>query len=175
MAGFLGQKVGKGWYDYGAPGGRAPSPHPAAEEIVEAHREQQRRLVPLGPQGNPPPPTSLEIYERTLFSLVNEGFKVLGEGKARSPEDIDVVWCQGYGFPRWRGGPMHWADTQLPGGLPHLLTRLRHWHALFPHSPHLKPAPLLEECVGAGEATLAEFWKKKKKKKKTKAVLEIEK
>jgi hypothetical protein len=68
---------------------------------------------------------------------------------------------------------MHWADTQLKGGLPHLLGRLQHWHTEFPNSPHLEPAPLLVECVQSGK-TLAEVWKEKLEAKKAEEKEEAE-
>jgi 3-hydroxyacyl-CoA dehydrogenase len=53
-----------------------------------------------------------EIIERTLYTMVNEGSKILEEGMAQRASDIDVVWVYGYGWPVWRGGPMFWADTE---------------------------------------------------------------
>ena len=56
--------------------------------------------------------TDQEIVERTLYTMVNEGAKILEEGMAQRASDIDVVWIYGYGWPVYRGGPMHWADTE---------------------------------------------------------------
>ncbi|MEO6114708.1 MAG: 3-hydroxyacyl-CoA dehydrogenase family protein, partial [Sphingomicrobium sp.] len=53
-----------------------------------------------------------EIVERTLYTMVNEGAKILEEGMAQRASDIDVVWIYGYGWPVYRGGPMHWADSE---------------------------------------------------------------
>jgi 3-hydroxyacyl-CoA dehydrogenase len=53
-----------------------------------------------------------EIVERTLYPMVNEGYKILQEGKAQRPSDIDVVWIYGYGWPIYRGGPMFWGDLE---------------------------------------------------------------
>ena len=53
-----------------------------------------------------------EIVERTLYTMVNEGAKILEEGMAQRASDIDVVWVYGYGWPVYRGGPMFWADTE---------------------------------------------------------------
>ena len=53
-----------------------------------------------------------EIIERLIYPMVNEGARILEEGIATRPGDIDVIWLYGYGFPAWRGGPMYWADTR---------------------------------------------------------------
>jgi 3-hydroxyacyl-CoA dehydrogenase len=63
-----------------------------------------------------------EIVERTLYTMVNEGAKILEEGMAQRASDIDVVWVYGYGWPVYRGGPMFWADTE---GLPKIVEGLR--------------------------------------------------
>ena len=87
-----------------------------------------------------------EILERCLYPLFNEGIRILEEGIAMRASDIDVVWTAGYGFPRYRGGPMFYADTI---GLPTLLR----WHAEVPkvYGPmHWQPAPLLVELVSEG-------------------------
>src|SRR3546814_17169679 len=55
--------------------------------------------------------TDQEIMERTIYTMVNEGAKILEEGMAQRASDIDVVWVYGYGWPVYRGGPMFWADT----------------------------------------------------------------
>ena len=86
-----------------------------------------------------------EIVERILFPLVNEGFKVLEEGIASQPSDIDVVYLYGYGWPIYRGGPMHWADHEI--GLPRLLSRLQDFARQFPATDYYKPSCLLETCV----------------------------
>ena len=56
-----------------------------------------------------------EIIERTLYPMVNEGYKILEEGKAQRASDIDVVWIYGYGWPVYRGGPMFWGDLEGAG------------------------------------------------------------
>ena len=104
--------------------------------------------------------SSQEIVERVIFPLVNEGFKILEEGMAQRPSDIDVVYLYGYGWPAWRGGPMYWADEEV--GLPHLLETLRRLHKAFPGSDHFCPSQLLEECVAKG-VTLAKYWRKHRK------------
>ena len=94
-----------------------------------------------------------------LFALCNEGFRVLAEGIALRPSDIDTVWCFGYGFPRHKGGPMHWCDSHPDVGLPTMHAALSELSARFPDQPHLAPAPLLTKCVKQG-TTLAEYWSK---------------
>jgi 3-hydroxyacyl-CoA dehydrogenase len=63
-----------------------------------------------------------EIIERTLYTMVNEGAKILEEGMAQRASDVDVVWIYGYGWPVYRGGPMFWADTE---GLPKIVEGLK--------------------------------------------------
>ncbi len=99
--GRYGQKTGQGWYRY-EKGQRAPMPDPVIEQLirdVSAEKGFQRRSF-----------TAQEIVERCMIPLVNEGARILEEGIAQRSSDIDVVWLYGYGFPRWRGGPMFWAD-----------------------------------------------------------------
>jgi len=96
-----GQKKGAGFYDYDDK--RKPSPSPVVQQIIEDFAKQQgveRRSI-----------TDEEIVERTLYTMVNEGAKILEEGIAQRASDIDVVWVYGYGWPVYRGGPMFWADT----------------------------------------------------------------
>ena len=96
-----GQKKGAGYYDYDAK--RTPSPSPRVAELIEEWR---------GKTGKPQHDvTDQEIVERTLYTMVNEGAKILEEGMAQRASDIDVVWIYGYGWPVYRGGPMFWADT----------------------------------------------------------------
>ena len=102
--GWLGQKTGRGFYRY-QPGDRTPRPDPEVAEI--AHRESaaleiERREV-----------ETCEIIERCLFALVNEGARIVAERIAEREGDVDVVWTLGYGFPRERGGPLHWARRQV--------------------------------------------------------------
>jgi 3-hydroxyacyl-CoA dehydrogenase len=97
-----GQKKGAGFYDYDEK--RRPSPSPVVQQIIEDFAKQQgveRREI-----------SDQEIVERTLYTMVNEGAKILEEGIAQRASDIDVVWVYGYGWPVYRGGPMFWADTE---------------------------------------------------------------
>ena len=93
-------EAGRGYYRYEG-GKRQPDP-----EVVTMLREEARRLGV--PQRNP---DADEIRERCLYGLINEGARILEEGVALRASDIDVVYTAGYGFPRWRGGPMFYADS----------------------------------------------------------------
>ena len=96
-----GQKKGAGFYDYDEK--RRPTPSPVVQQIIEDFAKKQgveRRQI-----------SDAEIIERTLYTMVNEGAKILEEGIAQRASDIDVVWVYGYGWPVYRGGPMFWADT----------------------------------------------------------------
>ena len=97
-----GQKKGAGFYDYDDK--RRPSPSPVVQQIIEdfaARQGVERREI-----------SDQEIIERTLYTMVNEGAKILEEGMAQRASDIDVVWVYGYGWPVYRGGPMFWADSE---------------------------------------------------------------
>jgi 3-hydroxyacyl-CoA dehydrogenase len=110
--GRFGQKTGKGFYIYEA-GSRSGRPDPEVEQIVIAASKR------LGISSRPI--DRKEIVERLVFPMINEGARILEEGVAQRPGDIDVIWIYGYGFPVWRGGPMFYADTI---GLPYIRDRL---------------------------------------------------
>lgn len=100
--GRWGQKKGSGFYDYDEK--RQPTPSPVVAEVIEEFRAKEgveKREV-----------SDQEIVERTLYTMVNEGAKILEEGMAQRASDIDVVWVYGYGWPVYRGGPMFWADSE---------------------------------------------------------------
>ncbi|HEY6916220.1 MAG TPA: 3-hydroxyacyl-CoA dehydrogenase NAD-binding domain-containing protein [Allosphingosinicella sp.] len=97
-----GQKKGAGFYDYDDK--RRPSPSPKVQEIIEDFRKKAGVT--------PREISDQEIIERTIYTMVNEGAKILEEGMAQRASDIDVVWVYGYGWPVYRGGPMHWADGE---------------------------------------------------------------
>jgi 3-hydroxyacyl-CoA dehydrogenase len=132
-AGRHGQKNGKGWYLYDAARNRAADPAVAAiiEQVAQEQRIARR------------PVAEEEIVERCMFALVNEGAKLLEEGIAARPMDIDMIWNFGYGFPRYRGGPMFWADEL---GLAKILARLEHYGGTFDRD-WLEPAPLLRRLA----------------------------
>jgi 3-hydroxyacyl-CoA dehydrogenase len=132
--GRFGQKTGAGFYRYEA-GSRAPLPDPAVAEITaEASRRLgvEPRAVGKG-----------EIVERLLFPMVNEGARILEEGIAARPSDIDVIWVHGFGWPVWRGGPMYWADAI---GLGKIRDTLDAWAADLGDEA-LHPAPLLQRLA----------------------------
>ena len=111
-AGHFGQKTGKGYFRYDA-GSRAPVPDPEVERTIldaSSRAGVARRTI-----------TQEEIVERMIFPMINEGARILEEGVATRPSDIDVIWVYGYGWPVWRGGPMYYADRL---GLTHLRDRL---------------------------------------------------
>ena len=91
-----------------------------------------------------------EIVERCVFALVNEGAKILEEGIAQRASDIDVVYLTGYGFPPWRGGPMHYADSL---GLYNVVRSMRRL-AKNPHGDPAawEPAPLLAKLAAEGKS-----------------------
>jgi 3-hydroxyacyl-CoA dehydrogenase len=136
-AGRLGQKNGKGYYRY-EPGNRARIDDPEAISILR-QRAQQLQVPPRTHDRE-------EILERCLYPLLNEGFRILGEGVALRASDIDVVWTSGYGFPRYRGGPMFYAETI---GLRTLLEGMRKYQAIF-GPMHWEPALLLVQLVERG-------------------------
>ena len=101
--GRFGQKTGTGWYRYGKVGREA-----LADSAVDAMVSQHRKDVGVTPRQI----SDGEIVRRCIYALVNEGARILEEGIAQRASDIDVVYAFGYGFPSWRGGPMHYADSQ---------------------------------------------------------------
>jgi 3-hydroxyacyl-CoA dehydrogenase len=125
-----GQKTGKGWYDYDE--NRKRSPSPEVQKIVADFAEQQgkpQRAIDRD-----------EIRERLLYPMINEGAKILDEGMAQRPGDIDTVWLNGYGWPAWTGGPMYWATHE---GLDKIVAGLeRHG---------LEVSPYLRRKAEAGE------------------------
>ena len=137
--GRLGCKTGAGLYRY-EPGSRQGVPDPAVQTII---REEARRL------GMAPREISdEEIVQRCLLALINEGAALLDEGIALRAGDIDTVWLNGYGFPRWKGGPMHHADAL---GLRRVLELLAHWAWQCPDDRDLwQPAPLLANLAQQG-------------------------
>jgi 3-hydroxyacyl-CoA dehydrogenase len=131
-----GQKKGAGFYDYDEK--RRPSPSPVVQQIIEDFAKKQgveRRDI-----------SDQEIVERTLYTMVNEGAKILEEGIAQRASDVDVVWVYGYGWPVYRGGPMFWADTE---GLDKIVEGLKRQQERM--RPEFSFSQLLLEKEGAGE------------------------
>jgi 3-hydroxyacyl-CoA dehydrogenase len=116
-----------------------PLPDPELEKLVA---EEAARLGVVRRT-----PSEQEILHRCLLPLVNEGAKILAEGIALGAADIDVIYCNGYGFPRYRGGPMFWADSL---GLGKVVALLEQFSAeLGPE--YWTPAPLLAQLAAGGE------------------------
>ena len=135
-AGRLGQKNGKGWYRYEA-GDRTPHADPEVAHII---RETAAELgVPQRELSGD------EILKRLLFASVNEACKILDEGKALRASDIDVMWLYGFGFPRYRGGLMYWADTI---GVREVYNQIAAWHQRY--GERWAPSPLLRRLADAG-------------------------
>ena len=134
--GWFGQKTGRGFYLY-PEGARVGQPDPEVLAIVDAERAKKG----ITPRSF----TADEIMRRYMAAMVNEGAKVVAEGIALRPLDVDVTFVAGYGFPRHRGGPMKWADMT---GLPKVLADIQ---AFAKEDPLFwKPAPLLEQLVAEG-------------------------
>ena len=136
-AGHFGQKTGKGYFRYET-GSRTPLPDPEVERIIldaSSRAGVSRRQIPRE-----------EIVERMIFPMINEGARILEEGIASRPGDIDVIWVYGYGWPVWRGGPMFYAD-QL--GLAHIRDRLA-LYAERSGDQTLHPAPLISHLADEG-------------------------
>ena len=135
--GRFGQKTGAGWHRY-EPGSRTPIPDPEIEQLIASIALEQgitRREI-----------TDQEILERCMYPLVNEGAKILEEGLALRPGDIDIIWIYGYGFPRYRGGPMFWADLVGVQTIYDVMSRLHDEHGDW-----LEPAPLLKKLAEQGK------------------------
>src|SRR5271155_3691515 len=133
-AGHFGQKTGKGYFRYDA-GSRTPVPDPEVERTIldaSARLGIARRQI-----------AQEEIVERMMFPMINEGARILEEGIAARPGDIDVIWVYGYGWPVWRGGPMYYADRL---GLDHLRDRLT-LYAERSADESLRPAPLISRLA----------------------------
>lgn len=139
--GRFGQKTGAGWYKYDE--NRRAMPDPQVNELV------RRWAIEAGiPQRNVSPQ---EIVDRCIYSLVNEGARILEEGIALRPVDIDIIYVNGYGFPSYRGGPMCYADTI---GLKKVYDRISGFNDQF--GDLWRPAPLLQRLAAQGRA-FAEF------------------
>ena len=137
-AGRLGQKTSRGAFDY-MPGSRRPARAPEVEALLLA--ESLRLGVPRRVIADD------EIATRCVFALINEGAQLLAEGIAASAGDIDAIWCNGYGFPRARGGPLFYADTLGPSLVLQGIRQLGELHG----ARYWTPSPLLVEIAGRGE------------------------
>jgi 3-hydroxyacyl-CoA dehydrogenase len=137
--GWLGQKSGIGFYRY-AKGSRERLDNPEALEMFAAEAVR----FGIGPREI----SDEEIEQRCLFALINEGAKVLEEGVALRGSDVDVVYTSGYGFPRYRGGPMFHADTV---GLAEVCARIDHFAKAF-DPQYWQASALLRELALEGRA-----------------------
>jgi 3-hydroxyacyl-CoA dehydrogenase len=131
-----GQKNGKGFYDYDE--NRVAKPSAEVEKVIldfAEKRQIQRRQI-----------SDQEILERCLYPMVNEGAKILEEGKAIRASDIDTVWINGYGWPVYTGGPMFWGELV---GLDKVLAGMKAFQEQ--HGDDFKPSALLERLVAEGK------------------------
>jgi 3-hydroxyacyl-CoA dehydrogenase len=135
--GRFGQKTGRGFFVY-SDGARTGTRDPEVEALIEKtaaeHGIARRSFTPD------------EIIARLMYPMVNEGARILEEGIAARPGDIDTIWINGYNWPAWRGGPMHWADTV---GLKHVAEALTRF-ARETGDDSQEPAPLLRKLAESG-------------------------
>jgi 3-hydroxyacyl-CoA dehydrogenase len=135
--GRRGQKNGRGYYTYD-PDTRAATPDPEVEQLIKdfaVSKGHEQREV-----------TEQEILERLLYPMVNEGAKILEEKIAIRGSDIDVVWVNGYGWPVYRGGPMHWADSI---GLAEIVSKIESYSESL-GGKHWDLSPLLKSLAESG-------------------------
>ncbi len=134
--GRFGQKTGAGWYRY-EKGDRTPHPDPEVAAIIKSVAAEmgvpQKEFTPT------------EILQRLLFSSVNEACKILEEGKAYRASDVDVMWLHGFGFPRYRGGLMYWADGI---GVREVYNQIASWHQQY--GERWAPSKLLRDLAESG-------------------------
>jgi 3-hydroxyacyl-CoA dehydrogenase len=136
--GRYGQKTSRGYYIY-PEGSRAGQPDPEVVALVEETSRElgiERHSI-----------SDEEVLKRCLYPLINEGARILEEGIAIRPCDIDIVYINGYGFPEVTGGPMFWADQQ---GLDQVLADIKRFGEIY-GGPAWEPAPLLEKLVAEGK------------------------
>jgi len=133
-----GQKTSAGFYKY-EEGSRVPVPDPEVEamikEVAEKFGVEQREF------------SKEELVQRCIYPLINEAAKILEEGIALRPSDVDMVWINGYGFPPYRGGPMHFADSE---GIKKVYDTIVGFREMY--GDHWQPAPLLEQLANEGES-----------------------
>jgi len=131
-----GQKTNAGYYDYDE--NRVAHPSPVTEKVIKdfvAKSGVNARHI-----------ADEEILERCVYPMINEGAKILEEGKAIRPSDVDIVWQNGYGWPAYRGGPMFYGDQV---GLDKVLAKMKEFQATM--GDQFKPSPLLEKLVAEGK------------------------
>jgi len=134
--GRLGQKTGAGWYRYGDD--RKAIPDPEVDALIRKTATEagiHQRTI-----------STEEILERCLYSMINEGSRILEEGYALRAADIDTIYLAGYGFPGYRGGPMWYADQV---GLKKIFDRILTFQR--EHGELWEPSPLLKRLAESGE------------------------
>jgi 3-hydroxyacyl-CoA dehydrogenase len=146
-AGRLGQKSGQGYYRY-TPPDRTRYDDPQALQLLQATAVR----LDIRQRSH----SDAQIVERCLLPIINEGIRILEEGIALRASDVDVVWTAGYGFPRYRGGPLFYADTM---GLAAVLEGVLKYRELY-GPMHWQPAPLLARLVRE-RRTLADWDRKR--------------
>ena len=134
--GRFGQKTGAGWYRYDK-GDRTPHPDPEVAKIIR----DTASVLGVAQRSF----TDQEILHRLLFSSVNEACRILEEGKAYRASDIDVMWLYGFGFPRYRGGLMYWADQLGPRAV---YEQVSAWER--EHGRRWAPSKLLRQLAESG-------------------------
>ena len=137
-AGRLGQKTQAGVFDY-KEGDRTPVPSPDVDGIIEQYRSDNG-ITPRAISDQ-------EILERCMYVMVNEGAKILEEGIAARPLDVDVIWIYGYGFPVYRGGVMFWADQVGVKKIHHKISEIYQQTG----DPVWKPSARLAELAEQGK------------------------
>lgn len=135
--GRLGQKTSAGFYQYI---GGIKQVDPEVDKLIRSEAEDmgvtQRQI------------SNEEIQERLSLTLINEGAQILEEGIASRASDIDVIWVNGYGFPRWRGGPMCYVNES---GLHNIYQQILKYKELL-GGTYWTPAPLLQQLVETGKS-----------------------
>ncbi len=133
--GRLGQKTGAGWFKY-EKGDRTPHPDPIVTDLINSMSKEM---------GNEPRSfTDDEILKRLLFSSVNEACKILEEKISYRASDVDIMWLYGFGFPRYRGGLMYWADSI---GVQDVYNQIAAWHQAY--GDRWAPSNLLRQLAGS--------------------------
>ena len=171
----VGQKADKGWYDYITDISTANKKKkkkkvqsPQVSQLIQKYRMSPNtngsRVLPYNSESL----TNEDIVYKALFPLVNEGFKLLEEGVAQHPNQIDLIYLYGYGWPAWRGGPMFWANYDV--GLSLVLQKLQEWYTECKKQnlscPHYQPSTLLEHCV-QHNISLYDYYNNQKKNKRS--------
>ncbi len=135
--GRFGQKTGKGWYLY-EKGSRTPIPDPDTEAMIAEYRAEHG-ITPRKVDDQ-------EIVERCIYAMINECARILQEGIAMRASDIDAIYLTGYGFPRFRGGPMRYADEV---GLANVAARMEEFERAS-GDPFWKPAAMITDLIDSG-------------------------